>query len=164
MAEIKMAMQEITLAKALKVKNRLAGRLAKVQTDIQTYNSVLEGQADQVNVTALVQTRHELVEALITVKTAINDANREIQRAIYDLAEKKASVQFFNGVCTRHGAQPSSYPGQPDYIYVATLKKADVDAQVQRLEKEIDMLQDQIDSFNHRTTVEADGRILELAS
>ena len=41
-------MAEITLAKALKVKNRLAGRLAKVQADIQAFNSVPEGQADQV--------------------------------------------------------------------------------------------------------------------
>jgi len=32
-------MAEINLAKALKVKNRLAGRLAKVQVDIQTFNS-----------------------------------------------------------------------------------------------------------------------------
>src|SRR6185369_7978732 len=46
-------MAEITLAKALKVKNRLAGRLAKVQADIQAYNSVPAGQADQVNVPAL---------------------------------------------------------------------------------------------------------------
>jgi DNA repair exonuclease SbcCD ATPase subunit len=163
MAEIKMAMQAITLAKALKVKNRLAGRLAKVQTDIETYNSVLEGQADQVNVAALVQTREELVEALVATKTAINEANREIQRAIYDLAEKKASAQFLAGINTRHGLQPAAYPGQPDYKYVAVLKKADVDALVQRLEKEIDQLQDQIDSFNHSHLVEVDGRILELA-
>lgn len=164
MADIRVASQEITLAKALKVKNRLAGRLAKVQADIQTFNSVLEGQADQVDVTALVQTRDELVEALVTLKTAISEANREIQRAIYDLAEKKSSVQFVNGVSTRHGAQPAVYPGQPDHKYVATLKKADVDAQVQRLEKEIDTLQDQIDSFNHSHTVAVDGRILDLAS
>ncbi len=163
MAEIKMATQAITLAKALKVKNRLAGRLAKVQDDIQAYNSVLEGQADQVNVAALVQAREELVEALVTLKAAVSEANREIQRAIYELAEKKASAQFFAGVNTRHGAQPAAYPGQPDYKYVAVLKKADVDTQVQRLEKEIDQLQDQIDSFNHRTTVDVDGRILELA-
>jgi uncharacterized protein YukE len=156
MAEINLALQEITLAKALKVKNRLAGRLAKVQSDIQTYNSVLEGQADQVNVLVLVKTRDELVEALVTIKTAINEANREIQRAIYDLAEKKASGQFLAGINTRHGAQPAVYPGQPDHKYVAALKKADVDAQVQRLEKEIDTLQDQIDSFNHGHTVEVD--------
>jgi DNA repair exonuclease SbcCD ATPase subunit len=164
MADIKMALQAITLAKALKVKNRLAGRLAKVQTDIETYNSVLEGQADQVNVLVLVKTREELVDGLVTIKTAISEANREIQRAIYDLAEKKASVQFLNGINTRHCAQPAVYPGQPDHKYVATLKKADVDAQVQRLEKEIDALQDQIDSFNHAHTVAVDGRILELAS
>ena len=73
-------MAEITLAKALKVKNRLTGRLARVQADIQAYNSVPEGQADQVNVPALMQAREELVGALVGLKTAINDANREAQR------------------------------------------------------------------------------------
>ena len=52
-------MAEITLAKALKVKNRLTGRLARVQADILAYNSVPQGQADQVNVPALMQTREE---------------------------------------------------------------------------------------------------------
>ena len=37
-------MAEITLGKALKIKNRLTGRLAKVQVDIQTFNSVPDGQ------------------------------------------------------------------------------------------------------------------------
>ena len=46
-------MAEITLGKALKIKNRLAGRLAKVQADVQAYNSVPEGQAGQVDVPAL---------------------------------------------------------------------------------------------------------------
>jgi hypothetical protein len=50
-------MADITLAKALKVKNRLAGRLAKVQADIQAYNSVPQGQSDQVNVPTLMQAR-----------------------------------------------------------------------------------------------------------
>ena len=50
-------MAEITLAKALKVKNRLTGRLAKVQADIQAYNSVPQGQSDQVNVPTLMQAR-----------------------------------------------------------------------------------------------------------
>ena len=81
-------MAEITLAKALKVKNRLTGRLAKVQADIQAYNSVPEGQVDQVNVQALMKTREELVGALVSLRTAINDANREAQWDIYDLADE----------------------------------------------------------------------------
>jgi hypothetical protein len=52
-------MAEITLPRALKIKNRLTGRLAKAQADIQAYNSVPQGQADQVNVLALMQTCEE---------------------------------------------------------------------------------------------------------
>jgi hypothetical protein len=157
-------MAEITLAKALKVKNRLAGRLAKVQADIQAYNSVPQGQADQVNVPALMQTRAELVGALVALKTAINDANREAQRDIYDLAEKKATAQFLAGVNTRHGPQPPVYPSTTEVTYVAALKKGDVDGLVAGLEKEIDQLQDRLDQFNHDHKIEVDGRTLELAS
>ena len=157
-------MAEITLAKALKVKNRLAGRLAKAQADIQAFNSVPQGQADQVNVPALMQAREELVGALVALKTAINDANREAQRDIYDLAEKKATAQFLAGVSTRHGPQPAVYPNTTEVNYVAALKKADVDGLVARLEKDIDRLQDRLDQFNHARRIEVDGRTLELAS
>jgi hypothetical protein len=157
-------MAEITLAKALKIKNRLVGRLAKVQTDIQAFNSVPEGQAGQVDVPALMQSREALVEAVVNLKTAINDANREAQRNIYELAEKKATAQFLAGVSTRHGPQPPVYPSTIEVNYVASLKKADVDGQVVRLEKEIDQIQDKLDQFNHERKIEIDGRILELAS
>src|SRR3989440_11315688 len=157
-------MAAITLGKALKVKNRLTGRLAKVQADIQAFNSVPTGQADQVNVPALLKTREELVGALVSLKTAINEANREAQRDIYDLAEKKATAQFLAGVNTRHGPQPAVYPNTTEVSYVAALKKVDVDGQVARLEKEIDQLQDRLDQFNHDHKIEVDGRILELAS
>jgi hypothetical protein len=157
-------MAEITLGKALKIKNRLAGRLAKVQTDIQAYNSVPQGQADQVNVPALMKSREELVGALVSLKAAINDANREVQRDIYDLTEKKATAQFLGGVNARHGPQPAVYPNTTEVNYVAALKKTDVDALVVGLEKGIDQLQDRLDQFNHDHKIEVDGRILELAS
>ncbi len=88
----------------------------------------------------------------------------EIQRDIYDLAEKKATAQFLAGLCTRHGPQPAVYPSTTKVIYVATLKKAEVDALVARQEKEIDQLQDRLDQFNHDRKIEVDGRTLELAS
>ena len=137
-------MAEITLGKALKIKNRLTGRLAKVQADVQAYNSVSEGLAGQVDVPALMKTREELVGALVGLKTAINEANREAQRDIYDLAEKKGTVQFLAGVCTRHGPQPAVYPNTTEVSYVAALKKTDVDTLVARLETEIDQLQDRL--------------------
>jgi hypothetical protein len=157
-------MAEITLAKALKLKNRLTGRLAKVQGDIQTFNSVPQGQVGQVDIPALMANRAELVEALVSLKAAINDANRPVQRDIYDLAEKKSTAEFLAGVCTRHGPQPPVYPSTVEVTYVAALKKADIDAQVAQLEKEIDQLQDKLDQFNHDQKITVDGRLLVLAS
>ena len=157
-------MVEITLAKALKIKNRLAGRLAKVQTDIQAFNSIPEGQVGQVDVPALMQNREALVEAIVGLKTAINETNREVQKDIYALSEKKAMAHFLAGVVTRHGPQPPVYPSTIEVNYVAALKKADVDALVLGLEKEIDHLQDRLDQFNHDRKIEVAGRILELAS
>jgi hypothetical protein len=157
-------MAEITLAKALKIKNRLTGRLAKVQADIQAFNSVPQGQAGQVNVLALMKTREELVGALVSLKTAINEANREAQRDIYDLVEKKATAQFLDGVNTRHGPQPPMYPSTIEVNYVAALKKVDVDGLVAGLERDIDQIQDRLDQFNHDRKIEVVGRTLELAS
>jgi hypothetical protein len=157
-------MAGITLAKALKVKNRVTGRLAKVHADFQAYNSVPAGQADQVNVPALLKAREELVGALVGLKAAINEANREAQRDIYDVAEKKAAARSLAGVNTRHGPQPPVYPSTVEVIYVAALKKADVDGLVAGVEKEIDQLQDRLDQFNHDRRIEVDGRTLELAS
>jgi hypothetical protein len=110
------------------------------------------------------KTREELVGALVSLKTAINEANQEVQRDIYDLAEKKATAQFLVGINTRHGPQPAVYPSTTEVTYVAALKKADVDALVAGLEKEIDQLQDRLDQFNHGHRIDVDGRILELAS
>lgn len=113
---------------------------------------------------ALVKVRDRLVAALVALKTAINEANRETQRDIYDLAEKKATVQFLAGISTRHGPQPAVYPSTTEVNYVAALKKSDVDAQVAGLEGEIDQLQDKLDHFNHVHKITVDGLILELAS
>ena len=87
-----------------------------------------------------------------------------MRKHIYDLAEKKGTVQFLAGVNTRHGPQPAVYPNTTEVSYVAALKKADVDGMVAGLEKEIDQLQDRLDQFNHDRKIEVDGRILELAS
>ena len=119
-------------------------------------------QADQVDVPALMQTREELVEALISLKTAINEANREAQRDIYDLAEKKA-----------HGAVPGrrQHPARPAAGCLPEHHRGHLRRRLEEgrrgrpdagLEKDIDQLQDKLDQFNHDRKVEVDGRTLEL--
>lgn len=155
----------ISLSKAMKVKNRLAGRLGKVQANIAAYNSVLEGRRGEVDVAALDKQRAEIVTALITLKTSITEGSRGLQETIYTLAEKKSEVEFLNGLNTRHGTEPPTYMNNTPSVYVATIQMKDVADRVKKLEAEIDGLQDKIDNYNsvpERLTL--DARILELAS
>ncbi len=136
----------LSLSKALKVKNRLAGRLAKATLTVATYNSTLEGRKDEVDVLDWEKQRKELSDALIDLKTAIYEANKGIYRTLNELAEKKSEVAFLSGLNTRDGSEPA-YEGV-SYVYVAVIKKQEVDKRVRQLEKEIDDLQDKIDSYN----------------
>ncbi len=153
---------KITLAKALKLKNRLAGRVTKLTEDIQAYNSVQQG-AEAVDVRALYTRRADLVDRLADLKYAIYRANLPVQKAIFELAEKKAATALLAGLSTKHGTFHEGYPTAGEVTYVAQLRKAEVDELVARLEQEIDRLQDRLDGFNHETAVEIDRATAEAA-
>lgn len=152
----------ISLSKALKLKNRLAGRLSKTTSTIQTYNSQYQGRAD-VDVFSLDKLRGELVQSLIALKTEIFRANSGIHKLIVELGEKKSEIEFLNSLNTRDGAEPS-YNNQ-NIVYVAAITKAVVDKRVKQLEKEIDAVQDEIDVYNAQPNrVNVTPRLIELAS
>jgi hypothetical protein len=153
----------ISLSKALKLKNRLAGRLRKMEQQIATYNSVLEGRQGEVNVAELDKLASQTRHYLVILKALISEANRGIQGLLIELGEKKAEAEFLSGLNTRHGSEPG-YQGQT-FTYIATIQKADVEKRVKQLEKEIDDLQDRVDSYNAvPERLHADARVLELAS
>jgi hypothetical protein len=154
----------ISLAKALKVKNRLAGRLSDTQANIEAYNSVLEGRKGEVSVSDLYNLRNQLVESLITLKTAISDANTKQRRNLYEIEEVRGSITFLKGLNTRHGSEPAYGLQGKDQVYVATLQKKEVDQSIKKLESHLDELQDQIDTFNVTTRIEVEEKILDLAS
>ncbi len=149
---------EITLARALKLKNRLAGRLAKLDSDFETYNSLPAG-TDGPNITALYAERNELVARLIELKLALNLANQPMQRTIFELGEAKSLVALLSKTSTKHGKVVESYHGS-EVEYVAQFRKRDIDLEVRRLETVIDRLQEELDRFNHRTPIGIDGALL----
>lgn len=157
------AAKSISLSKALKIKNRLAGRMTDTQSNIETYNSVLDTRQNEVDVAKLYELRGQLVEALITLKTAISDANGKQRHNLYEIEEVRGSITFLKGLNTRTGAEPA-YGREKDQVYVAALKKKDVDITVKKLEGRLDELQDQIDTYNVTTKIEVSEEILNLAS
>jgi hypothetical protein len=149
---------EITLARALKLKNRLAGRLAKLDTDFENYNSLPAG-TDRPDLKLLYAERNTLVARLIELKVALNVANQPMQRTIFELGEAKSLVALLTKTSTKHGKVVEGYHGT-EIEYTAQFRKGDIDREVRRLEVVIDRLQEQLDAFNHRTLIGIDADLL----
>ena len=157
--------ENVTLAKALAVKNRLAGRLAQAKTNVETYNSVLVGQKDEANSAVDVRAEYArfltLQEGLVAVKAAIQAANIPIYEDVLRIAEKKALLQLLGGLNTKQGTEPGY--GGIEYRYAATIPKPEVLEIVRRAEAEIDAIQDKLTQFNASTTVAIARAVLDLA-
>ncbi len=154
--------ERITLAKALAVKNRLAGRLTQTQSTIETGNSVLVGQRDASVDIRGEFARFEAIQAgIVAVKAAIQRGNLPIFERIFELAEIKTRLKLLTDLNTKHGAEPG-YNGA-EYVYDATFRKSEVLELVRKLEATVDQIQDELNQYNAATTVEIATEILDLA-
>ncbi len=151
---------DLTLAKALKYKNRLVTAISSRTNDIQRYNSVVEGGDREVDVLKLLEEHQLLVKHLIDLKLAINKANQPIQQFIFEIAEVKSEIKLYEGMSTTHGSSRDLY-GEAVIKYDALLRKKDVDQKVVELNRRLDAVQEKIDVHNHvaKITIEDTGLI-----
>lgn len=154
----------VSIAKALKIKNRLASRLVRVQNDIAQNNSHISTSNPIADVRKLMELREQLVTAIIDLKTAVDRKNNgSIDRDIRQLGEHKSTLSWLASISTRDGVVHNDY-SERDHEYVAVIKKPEIDAMTAHLECEIDRIQDQIDRFNATTEVELSDLTSKLVS
>lgn len=150
---------KMTLAKALKHKNRVAKKIGRVSSDIQNNNSILTANDPEVDVRALDTMRHELVQHLVALKTAIHRATDPVRDKVFMMAELRGSIQFYQSLNTQHGKSASTryFGGGDEFVeHKATMRKEHVDRIVADLEAQIDDIQDKLDEFNASTKIEID--------
>ena len=144
------------IAKALKLKNQLAGDVAQLKELLAKQNVRSTKQKfDYENREVLSRLRAKLDE-LVKVKAAIATANAEVYDKIFRLAELKGLVAALTGLDTKAGIfHEGGRFGDPGYEveYVAQLGKVDVDKLVAELQNEIQTLQDALDEFNFTRSV-----------
>lgn len=149
---------EMTLAKALKHKNRIAQRIQEVSAEMQSNNSILAVNEPEVDIKALDRMRHELVEHLIAVKSAIHTASEPVRTDIFRLSELKSTIGFYRSLPTSHGKrEPHRFGGSEEFIeYKAVMRKEEISRIVFELETKIDALQERLDGFNVSTKIDID--------
>ena len=84
----------VTIARALKEKNRVAGRLAKARQLVNKENSKEKKVPRGVDVKAVYAEAKTLRDRLVAIKTAIAVANQPIVGRIVELAEVKSEIAY----------------------------------------------------------------------
>ena len=150
----------MTLAKAMKVRSRLVGRLNAVRKDIQAHNRTIVGNPIEVDVSALMDKEVVLVEKITELRTAITVANVPIWQDLIKMGELKERIVFFRGIPTNSGRSSSRSSvllrESSDTEWFVDLTKTDVDDAIIDMENEIAELQDSIDAFNAATEIQVD--------
>lgn len=150
-------MMEITLAQALKEKNRIVGEIGRLWDLVDNQNSCWEYYTRSINVEETMKTIEFLIEKLIELKTKIGQANKGNLENMYALEECKSQMSRFSKLNTEEDVR---YRGVNDDIM--DVRSAEITAQeVQQRTKQLQLkcnhLQDELDAYNATHKIEFDS-------
>ena len=145
------------LAKALKVKNKLAGEIAKSKAIVGNHNS-RQGKQEQVYDSAKeYQILEEKVERIAKLKASIAVTNSPVWHLIFILPELKGLVTMLaqlnttNGTVVQGGSWGDDSPKETEFV--AAIKRGEADILIAKLEARIEAVQEELDRFNFTTDV-----------
>jgi len=151
---------KMTLAKALKEKNRLAGKM-KVFNACRNENIYFEKDKPKIDVMQVYKKNLEDCKKMFTLKTAIAKANAEhgVCEKMYEMEELKGIIIWLNILCTDivPVRQINPVTGNEDVTNkCAFISYEFKEAEIERIQTRIDQLQDEIDEINASATIDVD--------
>lgn len=149
-------MAKITLAQALKEKNRIAGQIRVLWDGIQQENSRREDETRSIDVREALETVELYTGKLVELKTKIGLANAGNLERIYRLEECKAKMAKLGGIGTDESTiylEAYSTGGKEIIRNVVVTRKEIRDMQ-RELQLECNKLQDEMDAYNALTMID----------
>jgi len=158
-------MKTISLAQALKQKNRLAGEVARLRKIVERENSRKESKPSRADVRKVFEESVARSRELAALKGAIAAANAGVlagRHGIYGKlnlqAELRGLIAFLKELDVKEGEEIErvgflSRDEATRATYVAEIKRDEIDRNVVACQSEIEQLQDEIDEFNAATKI-----------
>lgn len=146
----------ITLAKALKEKNKVVGRIKELESKIYQHNVTVKGNIFVYNAEDLLSSLVEEKSKLIILKNEIFKANLPIYKNILNLSECKSHLKFLKGLNVQEGIVFERYGSDKEINYVSQIGITKKDSLLEKEQSKVDALQEEIDVFNHSTSIEID--------
>ncbi len=144
----------ITLAQALKEKNRIVGEISRLWDLVDNENSCWESHTRSIDVKETMQTIEFLVQKLVELKTKIGKANEGNLQNMYTLEECKSQMSRFSKLNT---AENVRYRGVNDDIMEVCSAEITAQEVLQRhknLQLQCNQLQDKLDAYNATHKIE----------
>lgn len=141
----------MNIKQALKKKNKLTQEIRNEFSRVQQYNSVVEGVDRVYDPAVALNNYYNKVDALIRLKTAIHEANVKVYSKIFRLSELKSMVSQLRGLdCTAGQVYQRGGYGTADSTInkTAILSVLERDQTIEKLESEIEALQEELDFHN----------------
>ncbi len=149
---------KMSLAVALVFKKRLIEAIGTVGGNIQTYNSMVVQEKDEVpdrdgvDIDKAMAKRAELKTALINLKLLLWKASEPIRGKILLLAELKDDAVYYGSIPVTYG--PVKGYGEEKWAFnTAVIRKVNQTKLINDCKAQIDKIQSEIESYNHVTEI-----------
>lgn len=151
----------VSIAKALKIKSRLAKELADCELLLKTRNcerfQIKDGGINQefkTNFKEKYDEYHTLQNKMLELKSEISKANIPIIPTMEKMNQLKAEISMLGGVSCLDDETTEAYGNTvKEYKWVSQFDKLEIEAKKKELQSEIDKLQDALDEFNAVTRI-----------
>lgn len=142
----------MTIAQALKEKNKKVAGIQKIWEKIHRYNSIHEGSEKPYSTAELYAKMEAEVSSLIKLKTQIHTASEPVRSMIFELSELKSIIQRVKSINTTNGTFRERYDNTAS-VMIAELDIMWQDAKIEEIENKIESIQEKLDHFNHTTEI-----------
>ncbi len=149
-------MAKITLAQALKEKNRIAGQIRVLWEALKEENSRREDETRSIDIREALETVELYTEKLVELKTKIGLANAGNLEHIYRLEECKAKMAKLSGIGTDEATiylQVYSTGGK-EILRNVVITRKEIREMQRKLQLECNRLQDEMDAYNALTRID----------
>ena len=140
----------MTIAQALKLKNKTTAKLSKLWQRFHESNSYELGHEPTYFASDLWEEINQVTSDLVMLKAKIHEASAPVRADIFHMSEIKTTIQRLRALSTRKGTN-THYDNVVTYtcVYDGLWK----DTQLETLENKIEELQEKLDKFNHTATI-----------
>ena len=142
----------MNLTKALKAKKKLVKQVDEFYNRFLNSNSKEQDTLSVYNAEESYEKWIEATNELIALKTKIQLANAPIAHKIFQLGELKSQAAKLKRVETREGIWRDRYSDKT-VTYTAWMNQLSKDQMVEKLEEQIENLQEEIEAFNALTKI-----------